>query len=78
MWVLIVSAWFIVPPVNEPRALLVGLFPTAKACMEAKVEVDTNFRAEANKSRGQLASWGTACVEVKTNNVPTPEPASKT
>jgi len=67
MWVLIIAAWFVVAPTNQARALLVGVFPTARECLAAKRDLEK----EAKETfAADVASFGLECAKVDTSTIP--------
>ena len=67
MWILVLAAYLNVQPVPEAKAIVVGVFPTARGCLEAKREMTSMLEDEADS---RLNSYGLDCVKVDADKTP--------
>lgn len=66
MWVLVAAAFVVTSPgaAPQPHASVMDTFPTASACHAVKKELDKAITENLNPA---ITTWGTDCVELKTD-----------
>ena len=67
MWVLVLAAYLNVQPTPEAKAIVIGVFPTARECIGTKKEMAAMLTDQADE---RLNSYGLDCVKVEADVTP--------
>jgi len=67
MWILILAAYLPSAPLPEAKAIVIGVFPTARECISTKKDMSAMLADDADN---RLNSYGLDCVKVDADVVP--------
>lgn len=74
MWILVLAAYLNVQPTPEAKAIVIGVFPSARECISTKKDMAAMLADDADS---RLNSYGMDCVKVEADVVPKKAQAPK-